>query len=138
MEQIQSINFTVTYRLGEYLALVNEHVLATASPENADKLQSLFYRSLLAVVGSVMFAYKSFRVGTCSFTIDQSTVTRRSRGGELVVPWSEVTAVHEYKLGYLIAKKSGAMPIPYRALSKHQLDTLAAWVAPYRHPRDAT
>jgi len=138
MEQTQSINFTVTYQRREYLSLVGEHAVATADPESAAKLQTAFNRALLAVVGSIAFAYKSFQIGTCSFVITPLRITRRSKGGELIVPWSDVSAVHKYKLGYLIAKKSGAIPIPYRALSGDQLGTLATWVAPYCHARDAT
>jgi len=138
MESSLPVRFDVTYRLREYLEIVRAHTFATTIPADASKAQRIFYRALLTVVGTVMFIYKSNRVGTCSFTLDATGVTRRSKSGEFSFPWSDVTAVHQYGPGYLIAKGEGAMPIPLRVLSERQQKLVAALVAPYLQTPSAT
>ena len=136
MDHAPSLDFSVRYRLGEYLSILNEHVVGTLLPREIDlkppsRLQSFFYRMPLNVLGSVLFLYKSARVGTCRFAVDQAGIVRRSKQRELVVPWSEVTCAYRYQAGYLITKKEGSMPIPYRVLSPGQRTSLEALLAPH-------
>ena len=138
MESSLPVRFDVTYRLREYLEIVRAHTFETTIPSDATKVQRIFYRTLLIVVGTVMFLYKSHRVGTCSFKLDATGITRRSKGGEFSFPWSDVTAVYQYGPGYLIAKGKGAMPIPFRVMSEQQQKSVAALVAPYLQARGAT
>jgi len=131
MNDQSPIEFSVNYRLGEYLTIVRSHVLATAFPPNLGRLQRVFSLGLLSVVSTVLFFYKSWRVGTCTFKIDGAGITRDSKGGSFTVPWSDVTAIYKRDPGYLIAKEKGAMPIPFRVLSADQLSRLATLVAPH-------
>lgn len=135
MENSLPVKFDVTYRLREYLELVRAHTFATTIPLDSSKAQRIFYNTLLTVIGTVMFFYKSHRVGTCSFSLDAIGISRRSKGGEFSFPWSDVTAVYQYGAGYLIAKGKGAMPIPFRVMSEPQQKAVAAQLAPYLQER---
>ena len=137
MNDQSPIEFSVKYRLSEYLRIVQAHVLATAIPKDMGRFQRALHLGLLSVVATPVFFYKSWRVGVCSFKIDSAGITRHSKGGTLTVAWSEVVAIHRYDPGYLVAKDKGAMPIPFRVLSPEQLSGLSAWFAPHL-PRGAT
>ena len=79
----------------------------------------------LKVFATVMFLFKSYRIGKCFFSIDSSDIKRRSKGGEGVVQWSEVKAVYKSKIGYFVELKSeGGMPIPLRVLTDEQVDSI--------------
>jgi len=138
MEPALPVRFEVTYRLREYLDIVRAHTFANVIPVDVSRAQRIFYRAMLTAVGTLLFVYKSNRVGTCSFTLDAVGVTRRSKCGEVSLPWADVTVVHQYGPGYLIAKKTGAMPIPFSALSEGQKASVAALVAPYLRTPGAT
>ena len=138
MESSLPVRFDVTYRLREYLEISSAHVFEPAIPSDASKLERISYRTLFTVVATVLFFYKSHRVGTCSFTLDATGITRRSKGGEFSFLWSDVTAVYQYGPGYIIAKGKGEMPIPFRVMSEQQKKSVAALVAPYLQARGAT
>ncbi|MGY0653101.1 YcxB family protein [Luteimonas sp. A537] len=121
MDTLSRIEFSVRYRLGEYLHFVTEHAFDTD-----DALRTLsgvrrhLARITLQCVATIGFVYKSSRVGRCDFTIDATGVSRRTKGGPGSVGWSRVKAVHTYSRGFLIELESGAMPIPFRVLSPEQ------------------
>ena len=94
MKNCSQLTFNVTYRLQEYLAIVRSHALATATPPNPSRGQLLTTRLLVAVVGRIMFFVKSRRVGTCTFAIDETGISRHSKQGDTVVPWSKVDTLH--------------------------------------------
>lgn len=111
--------------------------MAKVLPKDASRLQRLTTRLLVAVVGRVMFAIKSRRVGSCQFTVDHNGIHRHSRQGETLVPWSKVTALHAYEAGYILEIGQGGMPVPFRVLSPGQKEQLSSMVALYAN-RDAT
>jgi len=133
MEGTLPLEFSVRYRLGEYLRIVRAHMLAKGVLNNLSGLRRAVSKAVFVVIGTVLFLFKSYRVGTCHFTIDAEAVSRRSKTGLLRLPWSEVVAVYQYEVGYLIFKDRGAMPIPFRVLSPNQREGLAALVAPHLH-----
>lgn len=122
MEDHEPLSFSVTYRLREYLSLVRSHVLATAGQPRPTRLDRFNVTVTLAVVGTVMFLIKSRRVGSCEFHVDADGITRTSNEGPVLVPWSDVVALHTYEAGYLIELGEGAMPVPYRVLSPGEVE----------------
>lgn len=131
----RSVAFEVSYRLGEYLAFLRARV-ATVMGERApqpartpSKLENMLVWCVLSVFGSVAFLYKVPRVGRCRFLIDGAQISRQSRKGDLIVPWSDVIAVHRYPFGYLISKASGSLPVPLRVLTSEQQQTLEGIIA---------
>ena len=143
MNHFAPLDFSVKYQLGEYLSFLQEHILGTVLPQRIQikpptKLQAFFYRVPLSVIGSVLFLFKSSRVGICRFTVDQANIIRRSKRSELVLPWSEVISAHRYTAGYLITKKEGSVPIPYRVLSREQRAHFENLVAPFIAVASAT
>jgi hypothetical protein len=138
----QSVAFEVSYRLGEYLAFLRARV-ATVLGERVSqpgktpsKLENMLVWCVLSVFGSVAFLCKALRVGRCRFLIDGTQISRQSRKGNLIVPWSDVVAVHRYPFGYLISKARGSLPLPLRVLTSEQRQTLEdiiAAVAPATH-----
>jgi hypothetical protein len=67
-----------------------------------------------------IFLFKVLKIGSCDFHFDDIGIVRRSKQGELVVPWSEVVDIHQYPTGYLFAQIDGAMPVPLRVLTDEQ------------------
>jgi hypothetical protein len=126
MTESPYLKFSVHYKLFEYLDFVTENAFATEETlSTLTGLKKRFLGVCIKVIASTMFLYKSFRVGTCHFHIDKSSISRRSKGGSGEVSWSKVKAVHKYSPGYLIELKSGgAMPIPVRVLSNQQVSIL--------------
>jgi hypothetical protein len=132
---ISVISFHVRYGLWEYMRLASAHVMAELARRKQAEGKPLRRTSrwtlhaLLWLVCPPIFLFKSLRVGACDFTIDKDGLVRRSKSGEIVVPWADVVAVHRYPDGYLIAKENGAMPIPFRVLSARQRRDLKALLA---------
>lgn len=134
----QALNFRVRYRLGEYFSLVTSHVIAdlarrkTAQGKQVGWMDVLILRTTLCLFIPPIFLFKTLQVGPCEFRVDDAGIVRKSKVGELVVPWSEIVAIHEYPAGYLFAKDNGAMPVPLRVLTTDQLIQLKHYVALHR------
>ena len=134
MDDSLPLRFKVRYRLGEYLCIVRTRAFSMPELASCSTIQKIAYNAILSVIWTGAFFYKSFRVGTCHFVIDEAGISRRSKGERLVhIPWSDVACVRQYKVGYLIEKNEGAMPVPFRVLSALQQETLSALVAPHLH-----
>jgi hypothetical protein len=124
--QIASLSFHVSYRLGEYLKMVSAHTIAELARRKIEQgkkispLDVLILRSCLCLFVPPIFLFKVLKVGSCDFHFDDAGIVRRSKQGELVVPWSEVVAIHQYPTGYLFAQIDGAMPVPLRVLTDEQ------------------
>ncbi|WP_374583509.1 YcxB family protein [Pseudoduganella sp.] len=117
------IAFTVSYTLKEYLSFVQAH----AAKEAAQARLAWPVRLLIGIVGTVMFAIKKHRMPVCHFAIDEEGIVRTTGEKKLVLPWRDVTAIHRYQPGYLVAEARGAMPLPFRSLTPQQaalLDSL--------------
>ena len=132
------ISVTVSYGLREYLRFLREHLNVLLLERAAKKSRQVSTAGrlvtwlLLLVIAPPVFLYKVVRVGKCRFTIDSTNIVRASKIGELVIPWSTVTAVHCYEPGYLIAMKVGAVPIPYRVFNAEQAAEMSAVLAAWR------
>jgi YcxB-like protein len=120
-----TISFSVSYTLREYLSFVRDHLpvgIALLAPEGKKKRapSKAVYPFVLAFA-AVVFFFKKRAMPVCDFVIDDKEIRRTTRGGTLVVPWSDLIAVRRYSQGYLIDKGSkGAMPLPYRCFSPEQ------------------
>lgn len=125
MKSPSQIEFSVNYRLREYLSYVTEHSFDT---EEALRNTRGFKRRLIKLVqmaiATLFFFYKVSRVGQCNFVIDSDGVRRRSKSGAGSVPWSRVKTIHTYSPGYLVELEQGAMPIPFRVLNIRQRELL--------------
>lgn len=124
------IRFTVSYRLREYLSIVGDFmpIALREAGKHCDRL-GLGTRLTLALTAAPMFLYKKLRVGNCRFTIDSRGLTRHSRNGEIVLPWHEVHLVHALSQSYLVRKRSGAMPLPYRCFTAEERERFDRWAA---------
>lgn len=112
----------VRYRLGEYMRIVTSHVIAELERRNlvqgkkTSLLDAFILRMCMVLFLPPLFLFKVWKVGACDFQFDEAGIIRRSKGGELVVPWAEVVAIHSYRAGYLFAQSDAAMPVPLRVL----------------------
>ena len=119
------IEFSVSYRLREYLRFVTEHSFDTEEElRNTHGVKRKLLELVQMAIATVGFFYKMSRVGRCHFVIDSDGVSRRSKRGSGSVPWSRVKAIHTYSPGYLMELEHGAMPIPFRVLSARQREVL--------------
>lgn len=109
------VTFDVAYSFGEYRAFFLAHLrqLKGISP-------GFVGRAFVSTVAAFFFAVKKRKMPLCSFRIDEDGITRVTRLGSLVVPWRKVTNIYRYEPGYLIEKEKGALPIPFRCLTKEQ------------------
>lgn len=120
---MDAVRFDVSYQFAEYRIFVLDHL-----HQLKGRRAGVFGRLLVTLIAAPMFYLKKARMPLCSFTVDASGISRRTRGGELRLPWREVTAVHRYAPGYLIEKSGGAVPIPYRCLTETQRSSVDAFV----------
>ncbi len=127
MNKSQSFTFSVTYQLKEYLEVVRAHARALQLSKKVSRFKNLRDEAIIATFGTVMFFYKTWRVGACTFTLNNDGVTRASKGGAFTIPWSSVEAVRKYDSSYLIDTADGAMPIPFRVLSADQKRAIESW-----------
>ena len=131
---IMPLRFHVNYRLGEYFSLVSSHVISELTRRKIEQgkkislLDVFILRSCLCLFIPPIFLFKVLKVGSCDFNFDEAGIVRSSKGGDLVVPWSEVVAVHEYSAGYLFAQDDGAMPVPLRVLTDEQRSLLKSYI----------
>ena len=124
------LRFTVVYQLGEYLALLREHLratlLATRSTGAGRPSEALPWshrmtlRWLLPLVVTPVFLSKKRRMPECHFAIDAQGIQRRTRDGLLQVAWTDVVAVHRYRHAWLVDKGRGGLPIPRRCMDDGQ------------------
>jgi hypothetical protein len=130
MNASSQIEFSVHYRLGEYLEFVTEHSFDTEEAlRNTRGLKRRLIQIAQRAIATIGFFYKMSRVGRCDFIVDSSGVTRHSKNGAGSVPWPKVKAVHIYSPGYLIELQSGAMPIPFRVLDLDQRELFCAFAS---------
>lgn len=136
------VSFHVSYRLGEYLRLVSAHIVADLARVRAEQGKRVRWHDLLILRACLylfippIFLFKVLTVGSCDFKFDEAGIVRRTRHGELVVPWAEVVAIHAYPAGYLFAQSDGALPVPLRVLSDEQLVQLKKYIAQHAGMRD--
>lgn len=125
---VPPICFTVSYHLVEYLSIVGDFIpiAMREAGKGVERLGS-GTRLALALITGPIFLYKKLRVGTCRFLIDSQGLTRLSRNSKIVLPWHEVHSVHALGQGYLVRKRSGAMPLPYRCFSAEERARFERW-----------
>ena len=124
----RSFTIDVKYQLKEYLEVVRNHAQSLRTePGKASRFRSLLDEAIIATFGTTMFFFKSWRVGTCTFTLCSEGVTRSSKGGAVTIPWSRIEALRKYNSSYLVDMGDGAMPIPFRVLSTHQRCAIESW-----------
>src|SRR5471032_3452250 len=128
-----TISFSVSYTLREYLSFVRDHLpvgIALLAPEGKKKRapSKAVYPFVLAFA-AVVFFFKKRAMPVCDFVIDEKEIRRTTRGGTLVVPWSDLIAVRRYSRGFLLDKGTkGAMPLPYRCFSAEQMAAMEGLV----------
>jgi hypothetical protein len=127
----------VRYQLAEYAAIIWEfsrqlgkgpHIGRVIDPghrsERLDRPVSLVTRIALTGIAIPVFFIKKRRVGRCRFTFHETELVRESRAGMLRISWQDIVHVYFLANAFLIAKRGGAMPIPYRTLSADQREFL--------------
>jgi hypothetical protein len=113
----ETVEFEVTYNAAEYRSFARDKVAQ-------DGYRPGFFGGLfLFAVASVAFAYKSRKVGSCSFRFDASGLRRRSRVGDMTIPWERIVAVTRFSQCYLVELERGALPVPYRCLDAERRET---------------
>src|SRR5471032_2904019 len=137
---VDSVTFSVSYSLRDYLSFVRDHLPAMMEmmvAEGKEKRALPKFTYLLFMVGStIAFFFKKRAMPVCNFVIDAKEIRRTTRGGTLVVPWSDLIAVRRYSQGYLIDKGSkGAMPLPYRCFSPEQAPIMEGFIHAFEAER---
>jgi hypothetical protein len=105
----------VDYERKEYLDVLRQYF--AQDPKQKKVFEKWYNRFFLWLIGSIQFKYKKFRVGKCDFKIDEHSIKRASKFGDLEKSWDEIEMVLELQDSYFIKTNSGAMPLPKRVLS---------------------
>jgi hypothetical protein len=117
------IRLTISYTLAEYLSFVRDHLpalLARRAGGKTYKPPGVLSRALIVAGASLSFLSKKCKMPICDFLITDEYVRRTTNSGELLVPWSDVRAVHRYSQGFLVEKANGGLPLPYRCFSESE------------------
>ena len=123
------IVFSVSYGLQEYLSFVRDFGIwhqATDGGRSEFKsgkrsvLARLLHTATIYLIAPPIFIMKKHAVGECHFEIDERRVLRRSKSGNLELPWSQVVRVHRLTRAYLVQEERGAVPLPYRSFTPEQ------------------
>lgn len=127
------VKFRVAYTRAEYVSIVSEIVVAEYARRRMAagkpaKPAGVFSRWLMVAILSAGFTYKKRRMPLCDFTIGTGGIERITRLGTLTVPWRDVVAIHRCAQGYVVMKKNGGMPLPYRCFDAQQAKTVAALI----------
>ena len=120
--QTDPVEFSVSYTFREYQRVCLDHI----PHEFPDLKPGPIARTTISCMLLVPFILKKSKMPLCEFRIDEIGISRRTKGGELKWPWSVVIAIHRYSACYLVEKKKGAVPIPYRCLDPAQRERLEA------------
>lgn len=124
------VNFSVAYTLGEYLAILREHMAFVMRQKRPGKRQSKWlWPAMLAVVATPIFYWKKRRMPVCDFRIDAAGIERTTRGGTLARRWDQVQSVRRYRLGYVVMFEKSGMPLPFRCMTAGQQERLRALIA---------
>ncbi len=132
-----ALEFSVSYRLAEYLSFARDHaplvtqrvLAAKGKPvQTPSRLQGV----ALTLICSVAFFFKKRRMPICRFVIAEDGIHRSAASRNLFVPWTEVLEVQRYSQGYLIEMHRGAMPLPFRCLGAQQVSAFDALVAKWQ------
>lgn len=118
------ISFEVYYRTDEYVSVVSEYALFRRRQKMRKKSKTipttarLPWDQKLAIrfLAPLILQYKMRKLGTCAFHIDENQIQRISKQGTLTIPWRDDVAIHRFSQAYLIEKRRGAVPLPYRCL----------------------
>jgi len=137
LPEAYAVKFSVSYSLGEYLSIVQDHIPSVLSAYEAERGKPLTRRPKLLKffwipLASVGFYFKKRRMPVCHFTIDRERIQRVTRDGTLEIPWTNVIAVHPSTQGYLVEKSKGAVPLPYRCLTAEQAEAFEVFVRQWR------
>lgn len=123
------VEFSVVYNFREYRRFALDHLdsLSGTAVLNGRKVTSLL-RFFVGIGVAVPFVRKKRRMPVCDFRIDDGEIRRTTVDGVLRTKWADVVAIRRYSAGYLIEKRKGAMPIPYRCLNELQRTTLETFL----------
>jgi hypothetical protein len=127
MDGSRSFTISVKYQLREYLSVVRAHARSLQHSTGAPLAKRILDDVIIATFGTAMYFYKTWRVGSCTFSVDDAGITRISKDGAITIPWAQVTSVIKYSSSFLIVLSDGAMPIPYRVLSIEQKAAIESW-----------
>jgi hypothetical protein len=119
---MEAVEFSVSYSFREYRRFCLDHM----PHEFPEVRPGLIARALISIMLVAPFMLKKTKMPSCEFRIDGAGISRRTKFGDLKWPWPAVIAIHRYSVGYLIEKKGGAVPIPYRCLKSDQRERLDA------------
>jgi len=124
------ITFSVSYTLAEYLDFVKNHALIVTNSELATRgkpaLAKLpaFLAPFILVPAAIGFYFKKRDMPVCAFKIDTDAIVRTTNDGPYEMRWDQVRSIHRYPLGYLVASKDGAFPLPRRCFDSIQFNAL--------------
>ena len=126
------ITLLVNYKLSEYLKVLRDFFPIMMRRDSELKCKRFkgvrwYHNTLILIMAPPMFAFKKIVVGTCSFTIDEEGISRKSKTGKKVIPWTSVLEVHELTEAYLIELKEGALPLPFRCFNSRDIELFRSY-----------
>lgn len=119
-----SLHFWVRYSLSEYLGFMWEHAGYLIHRRHIRWPMSLYLRIKSTLSAALHFVLLRRGRRTYEFQIDQHGIVRTSDTGVSLIDWDDVSRIRTYTRGFMLILKRGTLPIPFRCLSRDEVDAM--------------
>jgi hypothetical protein len=121
---LTNLHFWVRYTFGEYVGFMWEHGGYLIRRRRVRWPVGLVLRLKSTLSAALHFVLLGRGKRTYEFQIDQHGIVRTSDTGVSLIDWSDVLRIRTYSKGFMMVLKRGTLPIPFRCLSKSEVDTM--------------
>jgi hypothetical protein len=118
------LHFWVRYSFIEYVDFMWEHAGYLIHRRRIRWPASLFLRLRSTLSAATHFILLGRGRRTYEFQIDQHGIVRTSDTGVSLIDWDDVERIRTYSKGFMMILKRGTLPIPFRCLSKEQVEAM--------------
>jgi hypothetical protein len=119
-----SLHFWVRYTLFEYLGFMWEHGGYLIHRRRIRWPMGFYLRIRSTLAAAVHFILLRRGRRTYEFQIDQHGIVRTSDTGVSLIGWDDVNRIRTYTKGFMLILKRGTLPIPFRCLSRDEIDAM--------------
>lgn len=119
-----NLHFWVRYSLSEYLGFMWEHGGYLIHRRHIRWPMGFYLRVKSTLAAAVHFVLLRRGHRTYEFQIDQHGIVRTSDTGVSLIGWDDVARIRTYTKGFMLVLKRGTLPIPFRCLSRDEVDAM--------------
>lgn len=121
---MRNLHFWVRYALWEYVGFMWEHGGYLIRRRRVHWPVGFYLRVKSTLSAAIHFVLLGRGKRTYEFQIDQHGIVRTSETGVSLIDWDDVLRIRTYSKGFMMILKRGTLPIPFRCLSKAEVEAL--------------